>query len=269
MGGEQPEQPASAEARDRTARGRILAAAERLFAERGFDHTSTALIAAEARVPQGLIFYHFKSKMELLLAVVREDRATLLDGLVPAPAPEAGLRQAVAALWRHLSAVLGEPSPARKIIIQEVAAHPEIRQRALELHEQMTVIIARYLAQASERPGDPRPEDDAAARLLTIAAGMAPLLGEPSLTLIPPGTLAALISDGLQPRREAAPGGGGRKGAMDTPKPPASAGPPDPDDTPVLPAQSREDTDAGWGEPAEPDDDERLSRDRPPHWDSV
>jgi hypothetical protein len=56
---------------------------------------------------------------------------------------------------------------------------------------------------------------------------------------------------------------------MDTPKPPASTGPPDPDDAPVLPAQSREDTDAGWGERAEPDDDERFYRDRPPHWDSV
>jgi AcrR family transcriptional regulator len=197
MGGEQT---------DRTARGRILAAAERLFAERGFDHTSTALIAAEARVPQGLIFYHFKTKMALLLAVIREDQATLLDGLLPAPAPEAGLRQAVAGLWRHLSAVLGEPSPVRKIVIQEVAAHPEIRQRALELHEQMTTIIARYLAQASQHPGDPRPEHDAAAHLLAIAAGMAPLLGEPGLTLIPPGALAVLISDGLQPRRTASAG---------------------------------------------------------------
>jgi hypothetical protein len=54
---------------------------------------------------------------------------------------------------------------------------------------------------------------------------------------------------------------------MDTPKPPPSAGPVDPDDEPVLPAKSREDTDAGWGEPDEPDDDERLNRDRPPHWD--
>lgn len=35
---------------------------------------------------------------------------------------------------------------------------------------------------------------------------------------------------------------------------------------PVLPEQSREDTDAGWGEYPEPDD-ERLYRDRPPHWD--
>ena len=34
----------------------------------------------------------------------------------------------------------------------------------------------------------------------------------------------------------------------------------------VLPEQSREDTDIAWGELPESDDD-RLYRDRPPHWD--
>jgi hypothetical protein len=34
----------------------------------------------------------------------------------------------------------------------------------------------------------------------------------------------------------------------------------------ALPEQSREDTDAGWGEYPERADD-RLYRDRPPHWD--
>jgi hypothetical protein len=52
------------------------------------------------------------------------------------------------------------------------------------------------------------------------------------------------------------------------PLPPAGRRPPEPDDEPVLPAQSREDTDAGWGEQPEPDDEDRLRRDRPPHWDS-
>jgi Isochorismatase family len=50
---------------------------------------------------------------------------------------------------------------------------------------------------------------------------------------------------------------------------------PDPDDKParptrsdpVLPAQSEDETGIGWGEAPEPDDDERLRRDRPPHWD--
>ncbi len=35
---------------------------------------------------------------------------------------------------------------------------------------------------------------------------------------------------------------------------------------PVLPTQSQEDTDVGWGELPAPDDDERLNRERPPHW---
>ncbi|MCW2891564.1 MAG: hypothetical protein JWO75_1053 [Actinomycetia bacterium] len=35
---------------------------------------------------------------------------------------------------------------------------------------------------------------------------------------------------------------------------------------PVLPVQSSEDTDTAWGEYPQRDDD-RLNRDRPPHWD--
>ena len=38
---------------------------------------------------------------------------------------------------------------------------------------------------------------------------------------------------------------------------------------PILPAQSREDTDVGWGDYAERDDSDRLLRDRPPHWDNA
>jgi hypothetical protein len=45
------------------------------------------------------------------------------------------------------------------------------------------------------------------------------------------------------------------------PKPPA------PDPRPVLPERSTDETDAGWGERPEPDDDERLRQERPPHYD--
>jgi hypothetical protein len=62
-----------------------------------------------------------------------------------------------------------------------------------------------------------------------------------------------------------------------TPEPaatPAPAGPEAPSPAargasaaePVLPEQSREDTDAAWGDYPGRDDD-RLNRDRPPHWD--
>jgi hypothetical protein len=53
-------------------------------------------------------------------------------------------------------------------------------------------------------------------------------------------------------------------------RPAASAAPPtEPTAAPaarILPAQSREDTDSGWGDYRDPDDDDRLLRDRPPHW---
>jgi hypothetical protein len=39
-----------------------------------------------------------------------------------------------------------------------------------------------------------------------------------------------------------------------------------PGDMPVLPIQSQEDTDADWGERPGPEEDERLHRERPPHW---
>ena len=58
--------------------------------------------------------------------------------------------------------------------------------------------------------------------------------------------------------------------SKDAPRASADAGPPasadaGPSAEPVLPDQSREDTDEGWGEYPERDDD-WLQRDRPPHW---
>ncbi|MFC9976071.1 hypothetical protein ACFVH6_34785 [Spirillospora sp. NPDC127200] len=42
----------------------------------------------------------------------------------------------------------------------------------------------------------------------------------------------------------------------------------DDDDLPVLPDQTADDTDTGWGEwrSGENDDDARLLEERPPHW---
>jgi len=53
----------------------------------------------------------------------------------------------------------------------------------------------------------------------------------------------------------------------DAPAAPAPSAPVPP--TPVPLTQSREDTDVGWGDYRERDDDDRLVRDRPPHWDNA
>jgi hypothetical protein len=67
------------------------------------------------------------------------------------------------------------------------------------------------------------------------------------------------------------PAGTGPREPVEGPVPPGDSVPPAPGITPtapgpLLPAQSSEDTDVGWGDYAERDDD-WLLRDRPPHWD--
>ncbi len=51
-------------------RDEILRAAMRLFASHGFHETSMSEVAREARVSKALIFWHFKTKEELFMAVL-------------------------------------------------------------------------------------------------------------------------------------------------------------------------------------------------------
>lgn len=60
-----------AEKDPRDTRERILACAERLFAERGFDVTSLRTITAEAEVNLAAVNYHFGTKDELIREVLR------------------------------------------------------------------------------------------------------------------------------------------------------------------------------------------------------
>jgi hypothetical protein len=54
-----------------------------------------------------------------------------------------------------------------------------------------------------------------------------------------------------------------------TSDPSPDVGPSDRRGAPVPPVQSQEDTDIGWGERHESEDDEHLYRERPPHWDAL
>lgn len=53
----------------------ILDVAERLFGTKGFDNTSTNDILAETGIARGTLYYHFKSKEDILDAMI--DRMTL------------------------------------------------------------------------------------------------------------------------------------------------------------------------------------------------
>lgn len=72
-------------------RDTIVTAADRLFYERGYDHTSFADVAEIVGISRGNFYYHFRTKDQILDAVIEKrltDRRAMLDrwtseGLTP------------------------------------------------------------------------------------------------------------------------------------------------------------------------------------------
>jgi AcrR family transcriptional regulator len=92
----------SAESRAQDSRDEILKAATDLFATRGFHETSMAEVARAASVSKALIFWHFKSKEELFVAVL----AKLLEPYVIDFAEEAGALDEKAQLLKLIDSYL-------------------------------------------------------------------------------------------------------------------------------------------------------------------
>jgi AcrR family transcriptional regulator len=101
-------------------RERILKAAERLFAERGYDATSIRAIVAKARVNQAAINYHFDGKDGLYREVLRTAfRALTEQQLEHADEMKAMSREAalVEFIRRQLRPLLGRDEYSRHMRI--------------------------------------------------------------------------------------------------------------------------------------------------------
>jgi len=95
---------------------RILEAAQRLFVERGFAATTSADIAREAEVSEGIVFHHFGSKDSLLVAVAAEYGRGLTAAMFAESGEPHGLREAEAML-RAAFAYVRERGPLSRLLM--------------------------------------------------------------------------------------------------------------------------------------------------------
>lgn|SRR5487761_5391 len=84
------------------ARAEILHVADRLFAERGLEGTSTEAITSAAGVNKALLFYYFKSKDALFRAVMQDH---------------------LQEFHQRAIAILSERAPARDVLLRYVSMH--------------------------------------------------------------------------------------------------------------------------------------------------
>ena len=101
----------------------IVAAAERHFAERGFEATRLDDIAADVGIRRAAIFYHFGSKQELYAAVL-----TRVFGDWTAALPSAGgpVERLTDALTGWIDYVAERPTVARLILREAANSRPGV-----------------------------------------------------------------------------------------------------------------------------------------------
>ncbi|MGI5131721.1 TetR/AcrR family transcriptional regulator [Pseudonocardia sp. CA-107938] len=152
------------ETTDEPARDRILAAAEELFAERGFEATPISRIADRAGVPKGLVHYYFTRKPDLLEALVHRlpDERVPLDEVVVAGDVVESLRRLVAVL----DATLDSSAVLSHLLWREADTHPAVLAALQARFERFVTVIGEVMSAALPRC---RADVDSAARLLASA----------------------------------------------------------------------------------------------------
>jgi AcrR family transcriptional regulator len=130
----------------------ILDAARELFSRQGYHKTTMPEIAKAAGSSVGLIYYHFASKADILVAIVEEFHAFGYQALVGAH-ESADPRERLDAAVRDLYAALDRFSKVFVILYKDLSAlsHDE-RQRIYALEDETVNNVAR-LIEAGQQAG--------------------------------------------------------------------------------------------------------------------
>lgn len=170
-------------------RSRILNAALRLFASRGFDGTTTKDLSAAANVAEGTLFRYFPNKKAILIEVATAGWIDILTDLLT-ELSEMGSYKAVAQVMRRRMLRMRENKNLLQVCFVEAQHHPELRERIqLEVVAKMTDVAEAFFQTAMDRgiyrQTNPR-------IVAQVFLGMFAIAGFSEQTLLPDNSAIAL-----------------------------------------------------------------------------
>jgi AcrR family transcriptional regulator len=140
--------PPSSEIQTRT---RILQAAQRLFAAKGFEGTTTRDLAQTAGVAEGTLFRHFANKKAILVEVATSGWVDILTDLLT-ELSEMGSYKAIAQVMRRRMWNLQKNADIMRVCFMEVQFHPDLRDRIqTEVIDKMTSVAEAFFQTAIDK----------------------------------------------------------------------------------------------------------------------
>ena len=134
----------------------IEAAAASLFWDRGYAATSIADVAGAADVPTGNMFYYFKTKADLALAVadvfVSETESLIEEAELAAPDPRQRIRFLLQRLGQSNRSRVDRGCPISAAVKDFRSPAPKASARAAESFERLIAFMAREMQKTGLRP---------------------------------------------------------------------------------------------------------------------
>ncbi|WP_440975501.1 TetR/AcrR family transcriptional regulator [Pseudoxanthomonas winnipegensis] len=156
-------------------RARIVAEADRLFYERGYEATSFADVADAVGISRGNFYHHFKSKDAILAAVIglrlEGTRELLQRWEAEAAAPADGIRAFIRIVVRNQALIMRHGCPVGTLCSElSKLEHPGLAQAT-----QLLVLFREWLGRQFERLGRGADADALAMHVLAFSQGVSAL----------------------------------------------------------------------------------------------
>lgn len=163
--------------RNKSTRAQIVEAADQLFYQHGFEHTSFARIAEVVKISRGNFYYHFKTKDEILEAVISHRLAqtqSMLDRWeTNGETPADRIRSFINILIRNRAKIRRYGCPVGTLC-GELA---KLGHAAQDEANQLFTLFRTWLRRQFENLGRKEEADELAMHLLAFSQGVATLAG--------------------------------------------------------------------------------------------
>lgn len=131
-------------------RERILQAASRVFAEKGYARATTRSLASAAGVNEVTLFRHFGSKRNLFATIIDEYAAPALTTAMDKQI-SGDYRQDLMMMGQRVLALLLQRRDAMRLMLCEADHFPEVREALAQNPRHLRQSLARYLEQQIRR----------------------------------------------------------------------------------------------------------------------